>query len=168
MKPQPTIVTIALIATLMSLGCQSPKSATVPKAPADSRAATTAARQSGTTSAVDIVKTGMLPGYSSITIGEALGGKFKTGKWTSFETPKGQLIVEFGGNATYKEMHDAGFQPSSTIRNPPDEQLRNKVAVPVSFQFVFSDDRKGFSLAAIDDVAFGTAPTHLILAFVYG
>jgi hypothetical protein len=38
----------------------------------------------GSSSAVDIVKNGILAGYDSTTVGKAFEGTFQNSKWTSF------------------------------------------------------------------------------------
>jgi hypothetical protein len=53
------------------------------------------------------VKGGVLTAYNSTTVGKAFGGTFQNAKWTSFETPKGVVIVEVNG--TIKEKNRPNY-----------------------------------------------------------
>jgi hypothetical protein len=55
-------------------------------------------------SAVNTVRNGVLKDYNTATVGKAFEGTFQDAKWRSFETPKGQTIVEFKGTMKLPEL----------------------------------------------------------------
>lgn len=54
---------------------------------------------------VSLVQDGTMNGYESTTIGKAFEASFDSPKWETFETAKGQRVVEFSGKIT-KTLHD--------------------------------------------------------------
>jgi hypothetical protein len=62
-----------------------------------------------TGSDVNIVRDGVLKAYNTTTVGKAFEGTFQNAKWTSFETPKKEVVVEFNGTITPKALETAGF-----------------------------------------------------------
>src|SRR5260221_378331 len=94
---------IAVVAIALSVGCQSSRSSAASKDPTDSSPSTTAVD----TSAVTVVKNGILADHDSTTVGKAFDGTFQNAKWSSFETPKGEVVVEFEGTIKYKVLSDA-------------------------------------------------------------
>lgn len=100
------------------------------------------------TSAVETVRGGVLTNYDSTTVGKAFEGTFQNAKWSSFDTPKGQTIVQFDGTVlagllwevTAAQLADpsafqAAFQVSDTKKDnciaslgvaEPIAELRNK------------------------------------------
>jgi hypothetical protein len=78
-----------------------------------------------------------MPGISTAIIGKALALSFDDGKWTSFETPKGQRIVQFSGTINVT-LHEAavrqflyGGQPNAQepVTSLPPETRQNLAAV---------------------------------------
>lgn len=59
-------------------------------------------------SAVKMIKNGTMQGYETTTIGKAFDASFEKPTWRSFETDKGEKIVEFSGIITQK-LHDTAI-----------------------------------------------------------
>jgi len=95
------VIAIAIVCCICS-GCQS---------------STTASASSGftTSSAVKTVCDGVLPEpFNTTTVGKAFGGTFQNGKWSSFETPKGETVVQFDGTIPVSTLDTAGFVPDKS------------------------------------------------------
>ena len=115
--------------------------------------------------AIDVVKNGILTGYDSTTVGKAFEGTFQAAKWTSFVSPKGATIVQFDGTVTRDALDRAEFIPSDD----------NRIS-PVTFQFNLSENKTTFELGYIDMAHF-TSVGHpsgvfeknpaVVLAFIY-
>jgi hypothetical protein len=63
----------------------------------------------GSTTDIDLVKNGVLQQFPSTTVGKAFGGTFQNPQWRSFETAKGQRIVEFTGTIKPAALRSGGF-----------------------------------------------------------
>ncbi|TVM31605.1 hypothetical protein [Oceanidesulfovibrio marinus] len=77
---------------------------------------------------VEVVKNGMLNGYESTTVGKAFNASFDNPMWESFETDKGQRVVEFTGLVS-NELHQAHM---NSIMNGYDAASANGM----EFQYV--------------------------------
>jgi len=61
-----------------------------------------------TGSDVNIVRNGVLKAFNTTTVGKAFEGTFQNPKWTSFETPKKEVVVEFNGTITAAAAQKGG------------------------------------------------------------
>lgn len=133
-------------------------------------------------SPVDIVRGGVLDKYNTTTVGKAFEGTFQNAKWTSFETPKGEVVVQFDGSVKsdkvsvtplgFQKLLDATGCKVDNIFNPTTNQTIaincievKAVAVPVKFQFTLSIDRKTFKVTYVDDIFENNQ--EQALAFIY-
>jgi hypothetical protein len=144
-----------------------------------------AATDSPSRSDVDFVRNGVLPAYTSKTVGKAFEGTFQNPKWTSFTSAKGVHIVQFNGSIPAKAL--AGF-PNVYLTNLKGEQtdilwsdierkcfggVPDPCRLPVMFRFAISPDKKTPELAYIDTTVFGTTVTTVpvdldaVVAFIY-
>jgi hypothetical protein len=53
---------------------------------------------------VDTVRNGVLADYNTTTVGKAFEGTFQNAKWRSFETAKGETVVEFQGTMKLPQL----------------------------------------------------------------
>lgn len=100
-----SLLIVTIVSVAASVGCQSftkSDSGTV-KPPVES-----SARFSHE---VEVVRNGVLGEYKSTTVGKAFDGTFQSPTWNSFETPKGQHVVEFTGTMKYGVLASAGILP---------------------------------------------------------
>jgi len=115
-------------------------------------------------SPVGMVKNGLLPGYTAMTVGTAFDQTFQNGKWTSFQNDEGTL-VEFTGTVKGSALDKAQFNIYPLIENsaeyqkcaaksqnfkPCVENVTNHLVVPVRFQFLVNLDRRTFDLRFVD------------------
>jgi hypothetical protein len=62
-----------------------------------------------TNSEIKTVRNGVLEDHNTTTVGKAFEGTFQSPKWTSFETPKKEVAVEFNGTVGPKVLEAAGL-----------------------------------------------------------
>jgi len=77
-------------------------------------------------SPVSTVRNGVLDDYNGATVGKAFEATFQNPKWRSFETPKGETVVEFTGTYSISKVDDFGC--SVVCRNWLDEIQNQCVA----------------------------------------
>jgi hypothetical protein len=97
-------IPLTLFGLVLCGGCQLFTSSTAKGATNSSGPSTTAVRGAGNIAAISVVKNGILTGHKKTTVGEAFGGTFQNPKWTSFDTPKGETVVEFNGTITLEAI----------------------------------------------------------------
>jgi len=160
MRPQQLIACTLMISALAFSGCNSVTAeSTKSAAKADGSETVTDAKVSAKlheqvsepSTPIDIVKNGMLAGYDSTTVGKAFDGTFQEPKWSTFETPKGQTIVQFNGTIKMSLMKKADFDPDHSCPGGYSDQSCD---VPIQFQFMLSADKKTFSLSYFDTRTF--------------
>jgi len=140
-------------------------------------------------SAIDIVKNGLLPGYTAVTVGTAFDRTFQNGNWSTFQTNEGQTMVEFTGTVKGSALDKAQFNIYPLIEHSQDylkcaartenfkpcvESVTNHLNVPVDFQFSVNLERRAFDLRFVDLKPFSKyQPDNqlnsqdAVLAFVY-
>jgi hypothetical protein len=91
------ILSLVMIASFSFCGCGNITSKTDTERTTSPGKTPNPPSRTASDSAIDTVKEGMLAGYDSTTVGKAFEGTFQRPKWTAFETPKGQTIVQFDG-----------------------------------------------------------------------
>jgi len=140
-------------------------------------------RSQSKNSVIETVRGGVFNDYNTTTVGKAFEGTFQDAKWSSFETPKGETVVQFDG--TNKGVPPVGRasegQPfnsktavsiaSKCVADHPkytaadvDNCISNTV-IPVQFQFTLSADQKQFRLSYVDDAFFNNQ--KYALPFIY-
>ena len=73
---------------------------------------------------VETVKNGTMTFYNNTSIEKAFSS-FDNGEWESFETKRGEIIVEFNGNiSTF--LHNEAVKPVSDLLNKTDVDSRNQ------------------------------------------
>lgn len=162
--------TLAMVGLLACGGCQTATTATASGASNSSQADAPATSHN---QEIEAVKNGTLAGYNSTTVGRAFEGTFQNSKWTSFVSPKGQLIVQFDGTVERDVLRRNGFTGTSDridlykqclketgreadgpeVAKCVDEKFATNT-LPVTFQFAFSIDKSSFTLTHIDQKAF--------------
>jgi hypothetical protein len=101
---------------------------------------------SNTMNPIDLVKHGILPGYTSTTVGKAFEGTFQDSKWTVFESAKGATVVQFDGTIPLQTVREAGFFVF--------QHQCETGTCSVTFQFRLSADHKSFSPAYVEQRVF--------------
>ena len=141
------IGSIAIIASIFFPGCgrSSSVSSNTPE-PVPAQETTTTGDEP-----TETVKNGVLANYNSTTVGKAFEGTFQEPKWTTFETSKGQTVVEFNG------LFSCSNDPVEA-----ENGCRDKL-IPIKFQFLLSADKQSFQVASVDRFA----DVDHALAFVY-
>jgi hypothetical protein len=64
--------------------------------------------EQGDSAVIAVVKNGVLTDHNTTTVGNAFEGTFQNPKWTSFETPKKEVVVEFNGTITVAAAQEGG------------------------------------------------------------
>jgi hypothetical protein len=116
--PSSLSITLALVGLMICGGCQSFTSSTAKGAPTSAGSTDVPAGHGGPE--VEIVRNGVLALYDSTTVGKAFEGTFQNAKWSSFETPKGAVVVQFDGTVTSSALKQASlysFKAEATLRN---------------------------------------------------
>jgi hypothetical protein len=74
---------------------------------------------SSVSSDVDVVKNGVLANHNTTTVGKAIEGTFQDPKWTSFQTPKQEVVVQFDGTVAMDALRKSGFgRPYDSLMKP--------------------------------------------------
>jgi hypothetical protein len=140
---------------------------------------------SGLNSPIDMVKTGMLPGYNATTVGKAFEGTFQNAQWTSFVSSKGATVVQLNG--TIKNREIGKIMPNALMPLISDPQNCGNdmncllaLDVPVTFQFTVAANKRSFEITSYDETPFqfqlvgssgfvrrASASLNHILAFIY-
>jgi hypothetical protein len=100
---------------------------------------------------IDVVKDGVLADHNTTTVGKALEGTFQNPKWTSFETPKKEVVVEFNGTAGPKVLEGAGFGPVHVERESCiaslglKEKIDQEAQASKELAAAFQEERKRFT-----------------------
>jgi len=102
---------VALIGTLALTGCQTSKTSAASNASTTSATSTAAPAPQGDPSIIAVVKNGVLAEYNTTTVGKAFEGTFQNAKWSSFETAKGEVVVEFNGTGASDAFRQARIVP---------------------------------------------------------
>ena len=109
-------VAVTLVGNLAFTGCQSSKTtAAASNGPSVSATSPSKPTTQGDASVISVVKDGALEEYNTTTVGKAFEGTFQTPQWKSFETPKGETIVQFDGTIKAMKLTESGFDSFDSI-----------------------------------------------------
>jgi hypothetical protein len=108
---------------------------------------------------IEVIRNGVLAGYTTTTVGKAFEGTFQNPGWSLVTTDKGATVVEFHGTVKPDVLEKAGL----VVSNESSEE-----DLPVKFQFVLTADKTSFQLAFVEINALGNNPnSQRVLEFIY-
>jgi hypothetical protein len=173
--PRSTVIcAVIVIGFFGCVGCQSFTSSTA-------KGASTEVPTAHASPELELVRNGVFEEHNTTTVGKAFEGTFQDAKWSTFETPKGAIVVQFDGTVTAEVLKAAGFiwyayhEPSATEKACIESsfgiiadcvEAASLPPVPVRFQFLISADKKTFKIGYVDQKVFGSRATEA-LDFIY-
>jgi hypothetical protein len=118
-----TLAVVALIGTVAFTGCQTSKTSVASKDSSLATGSPSAATSLDDALVIAVVKNGILTDYNTTTVGKAFEGTFQNPHWTSFETPKGAMVVEFTGTVSPNALRAVNLSAEKAKREACIEQL---------------------------------------------
>jgi hypothetical protein len=139
------LFTAALFGTLILAGCQTSNVSASKGSPESGRSE---AVVQGDSAVIKIVRNGVLADHNSTTVGKAFEGTFQNAKWSSFETPKGEVVVQFDGTVMPDVLEGANLyarQSAVAVRNRCIESLGLKSKIEQQAQAAQKEEQQRFA-----------------------
>ncbi len=120
---------------------------------------------------VDLVKNSTMPGYNTTTIGKVFDASFDSPHWSSFESKKGERIVEFTGKIS-EDLHNEYIGRTQRLgvvtfdRNYSDHELW-EIGSPVEIDWVILPDGKSVRLKEMASTSWEGLQINRVLDIIY-